>query len=527
MKILIVPDVPNWAIGQLTNKIVKHNQHLDIDVFYVHPRDARDPEIVAKFKEHAASADIIHFQYWRSASQLYQQMPEFLDCKKTILTHHNQKNLLTEDWSWVGKLVAHTDYACKVLSEKYGKNKVLQIRHGIDLGEFQYKDIETKGPKTIGYVGRIVPWKGLKEVARAAYELGYPVLFMGKQDKISYWAEIPREHQENIDFSYADCKDDERAEAYRAMTIYVGNSRDGIEEGTLGYFEAMACGVPVVTTLAGTAADFCEDGKNALVVDFEDYDGLKHQIKKLMEDAELRNTIRQEGWNTVKNFPEERMAWDYAGLYFDMWRQGNPLVSVIIPTTNSREKETAQILESLSKSTYPYIQPIVVIDEESVSENESIESKHSLPVRFFKTGRKGYNLAMARNLGIIHAHGEYIMFCDSRLDPDKDAISVFLRKARKDKKVWLYGEKGGNKKTFVENFSFIRREHLISAGMFNERIDKYGGMSQELRERYRSQGFEFRYVESAKATQMVRSKKGGTKRADIVAMKFLMHQLNL
>ena len=188
-------------------------------------------------------------------------------------------------------------------------------------------------------------------------------------------------------------------------------------------------------------------------------------------------------------------------------------------------EQVRQILKSLESSAYPFIEAIVIVDDEKKDVWQS--AYLDFPLKLLCTNKAGYNLAMARNIGIIHAQGEYIMFCDSRLDPDKDAITNFLSKARRDKKVWLYGEKGGNKKTFVENFSFIRREHLISAGMFNERVDRYGGMSQELRERYRSQGFEFRYVESAKATQLVRSKKGGTKRADIVAMKFLMHQLGL
>ena len=80
------------------------------------------------------------------------------------------------------------------------------INHGIDLEEFYYEGIEPKERK-VGYVGRIVPWKGLKEIARACKELGYKLQVMGRQDKPAYWNEIVLEGSDKvIDYSFFNCK---------------------------------------------------------------------------------------------------------------------------------------------------------------------------------------------------------------------------------------------------------------------------------------------------------------------------------
>jgi hypothetical protein len=80
---------------------------------------------------------------------------------------------------------------------------------------------------------------------------------------------------------------------------------------------------------------------------------------------------------------------------------------------------------------------------------------------------------------------------------------------------------------FVENFSAIRRDHIIRAGMFNERINEYGGMSQELRARLSTQGFELIYLPEATAKQMLSSRMSLARRLNILHMKDLMYKLNL
>lgn len=523
-KILFVPDVADWAIGHLVSAKAR-NISQESKIIPIHPRDAKEKaswflEEVKKY-----NPDIICYEYFRSAEQLINAQPE-LKQYTSVLVHHNQRDkaLFHADWNELGidKIVTHTNKCRRKLNE-HGYSNVVTINHGIDVHEFSYRDKEPE-ELMIGYVGRIVPWKGLKEVAEVAQELGYPVQVMGKIDKVDYWNEIPKD---NLRFDYFDCSDEERIEAYHSMTIYVGNSEDDYEEGTLPYLEAMACGVPVVTTPNGVANDKAVDGENALVVPFKNKEALKVKIKQAMEDKELRERLRKNAWDVVRHMTEEKMAYEYEKLFNKLLYGDEPLVSVIVPSTYNRVEETKQILDALDSQTHKAVEVLVVWDEMEVFNKIDI-SKYCITVRELYTERDGYNLAHARNFGAIKARGEYLMFNDNRLKPESDAIQMFIQgmevaQAHSDKKTWLFGDKGSQKKSFVENFSFVKRKDFTVFGMMPEWINRYGGLSQEVRTRWVEQGGAFEYVGQANAEQLRGSSMNKERRDGIVDMKFLLY----
>ena len=529
-KILQIVDSPDWAIGHLSKGIVDRLPKYEWKQIVVHPKDLEHGKVdLGPVAEAIKWADVVDFQYWRTASQLMDKLPELLKEKATVITHQNDKDLFSADWKDFKVIIARTNYAYKKLREVYG-DKVQLITIGIDIDQFPWHGKDAPAP-VVGYVGRIVPWKGLKEVARACYELGYELMVMGKMDKPSYWEEIPEEHRQNMDLSYFECSDEERLEAYKKMMIYVGNSGPGRESGTMPYMEAMAVGVPVVTTPSGIAQDIGEDEKNCLMVNFGDYDGLKEAIQRLMTDEKLRETLRQNAWDTVRNQNWDRMANLYSKAYNRAFFSGEKLVSVIIPSTFDRVMQVREILTSLSNQTYKNIEAIVCWDEEIADEiiKPLVMEQFNIPITYLITKASGYNLAMARNKGIVEADGEFLMFCDSRILPEPDAVQKFIEKMPDDEEnlTWLFGEKGGGKRTFVENFSFIRRRQIIMAGMFNERITRYGAMSQEVRCRFNEQGFTFVYVPEAKASTMLTSRKDADRRKDIIKSKNLLWKIGM
>lgn len=533
-KILQIVDTYNWAIGTLSKAVVKYNSHYDWHQLEIHPKDLEFGKVdLEKIKSEILWADIVEVQYWRVLSQLLEKMPDVLKDKKIILTHHNEKNLLSYEWTPNVIHIAKTKYSEVVLNEKYPNGKVYYIPNSFDPNIFKYNPEYPPREKAVGYVGRIVPWKGLKDIARACYELGYLLMMMGKRDKDTYFNEIPEEQRNNMDMSFFNCPDDERVNFYKNITVYVGNSGGGREVGTLGFIEAMASGVPVVTTSAGLAADIGDHDVNMLMVDYDDYDGLKESIKTLMEAPALQARLRKSAWETIRGYNDERMALQYRDVFNSIIFDGD-LVSVIIPTTPDRQIQTMQILDSLKESNYKNIEAVVIFDGcEMVSPNVqwTLKSSYSYPVKVLSTNLKeGYNLGLARNLGAIEADGRYLMFNDSRLLPDINAIDEFLKvisTRKKGDKVWLFGEKGSEKTTFVENFSMIRRQDFINAGMCSERINAYGGMSQELRSRFGRQGFEFGYVPNAKATQLLKSPQTPQKKDGIIKMKNLLFKMNM
>lgn len=528
MKILQIVDSPSWAIGHLAAIPRRHLPHLRFKVLYVHPRHVS--EHLDEVSEALPWADIVDLQYWNTAAQLLDMLPE-LAKKKLILTHHNQKDLLTREWTEISWHIVHTKKAEAILRGA-GYANVKIIPYGFDLSYFEYINEPIKDNKVVGYVGRIVPWKGIKEIAQACFELKYQLAIMGKMEKPSYWNEIPMEHRSNMNLSFMDVPDDDRYEFYKNIAIYVGNSGDNHEEGTMPLQEVMACGVPAVTTPSGVAADICVDHDNALVIPFGDYEALKVNIKQLIEDDELREKLRRAAWQTIKGHTEERMAREFEKLYHLVYDE-EPLVSIVVVATPDRIDNVKLILESLADSGYPHLEAVVCFDQcENITPDlKSLDSgQYDFPIKLLCTGRLGgYNLAMARNLAVIEAVGELLLFCDSRILPESGSISVFVAeyKNRHKDKIWWYGDKNTGKRTFVENFSAIKRDYLIKAGMFNERIDCYGGMSQELRARFESQGFEAKFLPEAKASQITSSHLTLTRRRDIIKSKLKLWKLGL
>ena len=118
---------------------------------------------------------------------------------------------------------------------------------------------------------------------------------------------------------------------------------------------------------------------------------------------------------------------------------------------------------------------------------------------------------------------------DSRLCPDSEAIKNFadnLENSYNAKtKDWFFGEKGAGKKSFVENFSAVLRKDFIIFGMMPERINQYGGMSQELRSRWTLQGGAVIYVPEAQAYQLIGSKTTLDRRNSIINMKFKLFKM--
>lgn len=528
MKILIVNDFHGWAISKLSDVIVKHNSHHQFKQIYIPPKELRADPVgkMNEFEEAVESfnPDIIHFQYWDIANTLTQSPV----CKgrKLMLTHHNQKNLLTYRWDQFDMIICHTKKAKEILTGA-GYWNVEIIQHGIDIEKFYYLENYDLENRMLGSVGRVVPWKNLYDILKVAQQLETEVLMMGRIDKGDYWAKcLEFEEQMEVRFNTPDHL---QVEVYHQMGIYVGNSSDNIEEGTLGLLEAMACGIPVVTTPSGEAADIIKDGENGILVDFDSPESLKAGIERMMKAD--RNKIREAAWNTVRVMNEEVMARKYEKIYYKLYSPRD-LVSVIIPTCH-RSTTITKVLDAYADQTYSPIELVVVIDEEEGKNGETwrvVEewgrNNPGVVGKCLFTGYAGYGLAMARNMGIFESAGHYLIFSDDRFFPNSDAVERFVNRIKSEKNACaVWGDKGAGRRDFIENFFIIRKKDIVNAGMFNERINQYGGQSQEVRERLRSLNYNLIYEPMATARPLFGTHNKSSKRYQVLKMKTMLWKL--
>lgn len=520
MKVLIVQDSEKWAIGKLSRVIVDFNKHIKIETLTIPPKElrAKTEENTRKFEDkvNEFNPDIIHFQYWDIANTLSKS--KVCEGRKLILTHHNQKNLLSHDWSNFDLLVVHTQKARKKLLEN-GYFNVIIIQHGIDIEYFRFKEKLDMDNRLLGYVGRIVPWKGLLGILSVADKIQSEVLMMGYIDKPDYWNKC-LEYEERMDIRF---RTEYQVPVFHEMACYVGNSDDDIEEGTLGLLEAMACGIPVITTPSGEAADIIEDGVNGILVEFNNTEDLLKKVQMFFTMSEKsRNEMREKAWGTVKNMSQEVMARNYEKAYYSVLYDTN-LVSVVIPSYK-RHETISSVLDSYSGQSYKPIEIVLVVDDKENEEYKAVveewKKENDIPIKLFFTNNEGYGLAQARNIGIFESSGNYIVFNDDRFAPEWQSVEAFVSELKKEKqKIAVWGDKGAGKRDFMENFFAIRRKHIVDAGMFNERINEYGGQSQEIRERLRNQGFILHFEPAAKSGVLIGTHSRSKKRYEIFRTK--------
>ena len=375
-------------------------------------------------------------------------------------------------------------------------------------------------------VNRIEGKKGVLEVAQACKELGYPFTLVGRVSKAAYMKDVMITGGNNIEF-YENATDEILREVYYKSAIHVCNSVDAYESGTLPILESMACGVPVLTRPIGHVPDLYNGSNMDVRMGTQnDVTDLKTHLQNLMESRPWRISMREKAWETVRNRDDRRMALDIQKLYYKLYKPLLKLVSIIIPTKDSPESFAECLLGAIEQD-YPKLE-IIVADSGDYSSKKIVNEikKHtSIPIKYFEFPNKDtYTLAEARNRAVVEADGDLLVFCDDRIKMKSNAVSVFTNYYRS--KSWLWGSKDKAIKGFVENFSCVGRVDLIKFGMFNERIQWYGGMTQEIRERFeKKNGMDFIFLQEAEAESVKRATSKNQRREDIIDAKFTIYKL--
>lgn len=531
LKIVCVVDKTGTALDRLAKGVAKYHNNLNYVVCDVHPKRP-DPEQLARFEREAIDADIIDWQYYRTAELLKLKYP-WLESKKQILTHNNPYSIEESSWNNYDLNIGNNQYIYERLGKITDKpvdyiplcvdtdfwefNLDWKFEGRVDKGHYEFKNEQDK-PTVIMVANRIESKKGILPVAIACNELNIHFILVGSISDGNYFHAI--QASGNVEF-HEKISDEKLRELYCRSTVHVCNSQDNFESGTLPILEAMLCGVPVLTRNVGHVPEL-NNGENMVIYDGDPENVLEIQEKLLdmISDKEKLKDIRDKAWQTAKSRSFERRAYTYQRAYRDVMWPDQQSVSVVVPVYDKPDV-VRKCLNAIAEQTHKNIEIIVASDTKEMGMFDLVKEFArfvDIPVMFILTAdnKDGYGLARARNEATIEATGEVIVYCDQRMIMEPNAVEEFLK--RLASRTWLYGNKGG-KKSFVENFSCVYRDRVIQSGMFCERITGYGGMSEEIRKRLNRQGVETVYVESAKATPTGKSSNRNRKRQEIIRMK--------
>jgi glycosyltransferase involved in cell wall biosynthesis len=234
-----------------------------------------------------------------------------------LLLQHDTEYIFEIDGK-VSPLQAHVDYlrtTCKIIVVSDWIQDALQVRlglpsyvvrNGVDKELFHPDPeplIHSENPTVlISYDPQ--PWKGfddaisalqdvksrLPEVRIAIISQGFPI---APEAGMSISFAFPV-----IYFNRPDQRD--MAKVFSSATVFVSASW---QEGFgLPGLEAMACGVPVVTTDSGGVSEYAVPNKTALVVPPRNIPELTEAILKVLHDEELRTKLSRNGLQKAKQF---------------------------------------------------------------------------------------------------------------------------------------------------------------------------------------------------------------------------------
>ena len=97
----------------------------------------------------------------------------------------------------------------------------------------------------------------------------------------------------------------ELGRVYHDVDVCLVTSRQ--EGGPKAALEAMASGVPLVSTRVGQAAELVRDGENGLLADVDDVDALVAAVERVYEDPALHARLRAQGRVTAEAYADERL----------------------------------------------------------------------------------------------------------------------------------------------------------------------------------------------------------------------------
>ena len=101
----------------------------------------------------------------------------------------------------------------------------------------------------------------------------------------------------------------EIAKYYHVLDLYLITSR--VEGGPKQILEAMASGIPLVSTKVGMVEDIAKDSKEILLAEIENVNQIVAKSEELIQNGKLKDKLIESGLSKVQNYSWQRIVKEY------------------------------------------------------------------------------------------------------------------------------------------------------------------------------------------------------------------------
>lgn len=96
---------------------------------------------------------------------------------------------------------------------------------------------------------------------------------------------------------------------YNVLDLYLVTSRE--EGGPKAVLEAMATGIPIVSTRVGMAPEIIKEGYNGFLADVEDVEMLAEKARRILDDGAMAKKMTENALKTIRDYSWEDIAKRY------------------------------------------------------------------------------------------------------------------------------------------------------------------------------------------------------------------------
>lgn len=289
-----------------------------------------------------------------------------------------------------------------------------------------------KNPKKkLFFIGRISKEKRLDVIIKALQnvkqEWNFYIIGEGENDYKDYLNGLAREYGVLDTIRWYGWKENPWIYAKDADAVVMASEYEGFP---LTAIEALANGIPVISTPVSGIIELIQPGKNGFLYPFGDENALTEILKSLSEGI-LPEISSEVCIQSVKGYKKERALADFefklreimlnrkclkcAG-NIEQCMYNEDKISIIVPCYNA-EKYIRVCIESILKQTVPLdMLEIIFIDDDSTDKTCEIvkcyEEKYPESILLIEC-EKNAGPGAARNIGLQYASGNYIVFVDA------------------------------------------------------------------------------------------------------------------
>jgi len=209
------------------------------------------------------------------------------------------------------------------------KNKLHYIRNGVDINEIEdvkeianeIESLKSEGYFVIGYIGRLIPGKGLDILLKAVAKYSEPhwiVVIIGEGELLSELKSMVQEFNISKQVIFLGFRPNRLAYLKGFDTFVLPSRSEGIPRCLM---EAMVAGIPVVASDIPGCRDLVDGKTTGLLFRLDKPKQLAYSIKRISSDPILRESLCRNAREFILlHFSAARMANEYEKLYFKLYK---------------------------------------------------------------------------------------------------------------------------------------------------------------------------------------------------------------